>query len=372
LLHTADWQLGKEFGSFGDDAGALLRAQRIKTVRAVAELATTEKVDLVLVAGDVFESNLVKPEVITGMLGALRAFSGDWVILPGNHDYASEPSIWDRLRGMGFPANVHLATTEGPALLLQNGTVAVLCAPLVRRHESVDKTAIWNDCETPAGCLRIGLAHGSVPGFLPAEAEPSNPIAADRAAAARLDYLALGDWHGTMEIAPNTWYCGTPESDNFVANDCGNVLLIEVEAGCAPRIERRAIGHFQWRRKRAVLQSAGDVEQLGRELSTPADAQQIVRLELSGSLDVAGRALLDRKIEWWGGQFAALDVRDSQLTTMLRTEDFAAMQPPGYVEAAAQKLGVLHAADPPGDQAEVAAKALELLYRYCSALGTTP
>ena len=93
---------------------------------------------------------------------------------------------------------------------------------------------------TPAGALRVGLAHGSVAGRLPDDADAANPIAADRATGARLDYLALGDWHGTLEIAPRTWYAGTPEPDRFRANDAGNALLVELDGPGLPRRGRAA------------------------------------------------------------------------------------------------------------------------------------
>ncbi len=52
LLHTADWQIGKGFANFGGDAGALLRAQRLKTVEHIAKIASERQADVVLVAGD--------------------------------------------------------------------------------------------------------------------------------------------------------------------------------------------------------------------------------------------------------------------------------------------------------------------------------
>ena len=57
----------------------------------------------------------------------------------------------------------------------------------------------------------------------------------DRAATARLDYLALGDWHGTRRIDARTWYSGTPEPDRFKANEPGNVLQVDIaRAGAEP------------------------------------------------------------------------------------------------------------------------------------------
>jgi len=47
---------------------------------------------------------------------------------------------------------------------------------------------------------------------------------------ARLNYLALGDWHGRVQIDKRTWYPGTPEQDTFDIGGTGGgeVLLVEL------------------------------------------------------------------------------------------------------------------------------------------------
>ena len=59
LLHTADWQLGKPFHQLPAEVAPLLREARFAAVRTIAELATRHEVAAVLVAGDVFDGNLV-------------------------------------------------------------------------------------------------------------------------------------------------------------------------------------------------------------------------------------------------------------------------------------------------------------------------
>jgi DNA repair exonuclease SbcCD nuclease subunit len=56
ILHTADWQIGKQFESLGapSDKLAYLRQERFNVVRRIGDLAASENVDAVLVAGDVF------------------------------------------------------------------------------------------------------------------------------------------------------------------------------------------------------------------------------------------------------------------------------------------------------------------------------
>src|SRR5690606_4559470 len=116
----------------------------------------------------------------------------------------------------------HLFEQPGASVFEDLGCI-VLAAPLTQRHTHSDLTG-WFDVEpSDPALIRIGLAHGCVAGILPSNVDAGNPIAADRAVSARLDYLALGDWHGTRRVDPRTWYSGTPEPDRFRRNDPGNV-----------------------------------------------------------------------------------------------------------------------------------------------------
>src|SRR5699024_1817173 len=99
-------------GQFTGDAAALLRRQRLQTVRRIAELADEREVDAVLVAGDVFETGTVSDDTLGRMVEAMRAYHGPWVLLPGNHDPALAESVWQRLQRRRLPDNIHLALTS--------------------------------------------------------------------------------------------------------------------------------------------------------------------------------------------------------------------------------------------------------------------
>ena len=75
FLHTADWQIGTQFGQFEPDEAAHLAEARFETVRRIAEEAAARKVDAVLVAGDVFDLQTVSDTVIRRLFGALQAFA---------------------------------------------------------------------------------------------------------------------------------------------------------------------------------------------------------------------------------------------------------------------------------------------------------
>jgi hypothetical protein len=363
VIHTADWQIGKTFGNIPGDAGAMLREQRFQTIRRIAELARERAADAVLVAGDVFDSNAVKDETIRRAINAMEGFVGPWVLLPGNHDAALAESVWTRIKRWGVRENLVLATWPEPIVLV-NGRIAVLPAPLRRKQEVVDLTEWFDRAATPPGAVRIGLAHGSAAGRLPEEADAKNPIADDRADRARLDYLALGDWHGTREIAPRTWYAGTPEPDRWKENDPGNVLWVWIGGpGAQPVVERIPVGHLQWRRWKACIHSRVDVEVLDEAVGrfgVPPE-RLVLALELDGAVDFATRMALGDVLQRLRALCRFLDVSDTDLLDAPSEDDLDRIDRGGFVRTAVECLRA-RADDPRDGDREMARLALRILY----------
>ena len=183
ILHTADWQIGRQYGQFDSGDAAMLAEARYDAVARIAELAAQRGVDAVLVAGDVFDTQGISDRGIRRLFGALGAYAGPWVMIAGNHDAALADSVWTRAIQLGcVPANVHAAALG--VVDLPGANLAVLAAPLTQRHTYDDVTQAFDLMESEAGRVRVGLAHGSVTGRLPETIDATNPIAADRAARA--------------------------------------------------------------------------------------------------------------------------------------------------------------------------------------------
>ena len=366
FLHTADWQIGAQFGAISGDAGALLRAERLKAVERIAELATKRQADFALVAGDVFDDNQVTDETLRRTINAMAGFGGPWVLLPGNHDSAEAHSAWTRLRRLGIvPENVIIADVPED-IALCDGRVQILPAPLQRRHESRDLTEWFDRHETPEGVFRIGLAHGSVEGILPEQTEAHNSIHRRRDETALLDYLALGDWHGTFQVTPRTWYAGTPEPDRFKENDSGHVLCVELnEAGAEPRVERVETGRFRWRKLEFMADGAESARLLDREIGRAAGEtpeRLVLDLRLSGQTDIAERRAIDDCVETWRARLHHLRMNDTGLGVQPSEDDIARMQATGFVRAALDDLLAIQA-DPAHPDHDVAGEALRILYR---------
>ena len=116
--HTADWQIGRQYGQFDSGDAAMLAEARYDAVARIAELAAQRGVDAVLVAGDVFDTQGISDRGIRRLFGALGAYAGPWVMIAGNHDAALADSVWTRAIQLGcVPANVHAAALRrgGPA-----------------------------------------------------------------------------------------------------------------------------------------------------------------------------------------------------------------------------------------------------------------
>jgi len=361
FLHTADWQIGRQYSQFPSDDGVPLAEARLDAVATLARLANEHRVDAVLVAGDVFDAQAVSERTIRRLFAQLSAYAGPWLMIPGNHDAALAESVWTCAQRIGaVPPNVHLALQAGVLDFASLGFVA-LAAPLTQRHTHDDLTEWFDAAPTPDGLLRIGLAHGCVQGLLAEAIDSPNPIAADRARLARLDYLALGDWHGCRQVDARTWYSGTPEQDRFRDNAPGHALLVDIEGpGALPVVTRLVTGRFRWRAIEATLSVASDVDQVSDALAA-AQSSDVVSLQLSGQVDLPGLVRLRAAIGVAEAGVRHLQADLSALRLMPTAEDIAALDADGYL---GEVIGELRDAQSDGTQPEaavVAAHALGLL-----------
>lgn len=331
FLHTADWQIGRQYPAFEPDNAVPMAAARMEAVHHLARLAASEGAQAVLVAGDVFDAQTVSDKTVRQLFQALEGWSGPWVLLPGNHDAALAESVWSRAQRLGVvPPHVHLML-KPEVLLLPEAGLAVLPAPLTQRHTHHDLTAWFDAAETPAGLLRVGLAHGSVTGILAEDIDSANPIAPDRAVRARLDYLALGDWHGARQIDARTWYSGTPEPDRFRNNEAGLALRVHIDApGASPGVTTLAVGKLRWQQWEASLHQPGDVEALVERLQA-VGGSDVLDVTLHGELDLAAHQRLDAALAAAEARLRSVRVDRHGLRLRPTEADLAALRADGYV-----------------------------------------
>lgn len=356
FLHTADLQIGKPFGQFPPDIAAPLRVARFDTLRRIALLARDHSVDAVFVAGDCFDDIAVSDDTLRRFKIALEPFGGVWVLLPGNHDPAIAELPWTRLRRLSLPRNVIIADEPQPIPI--GDKAVVLPAPLRRRRDAADLTDWFDTATTEDRLFRIGLAHGSVREFLPEASGTVNPVALDRAERARLDYLALGDWHGCLQVSERTWYSGTPEPDRFRSNQPGYVLDVAIDSpGALPSVDMILINQYRWF-QRSVQVLPGGAEEIRHAVAEVDAASLVLRLDLEGTIDLATRASLDEAISDLRAQVFHLEADESRLTTEPTEDDLDGIDTAGFVRGAIDRLR----GTSEGSDANAARRALALLY----------
>ncbi len=367
LLHTADWQIGRIYSQFEPDDAAALFEARFFAIERLAALAIEHSVDAVLVAGDVFDAQTVSDKTIRRLFNAMNGYPGAWVMLPGNHDASLAESVWTRAHRLAIvPPNI--VTCLEPSVRIVGERFAVLPAPLMQRHTYGDLTEWFSTASTPEGLPRIGLAHGCVQGVLPDEVDSANPIAADRAVTARLDYLALGDWHGSKRIDERTWYAGTPETDRFRANDSGQALLVGIAApGAMPEVLTLQTGRYRWRQIEPRLAVRSDLDEALEALAATGP-DDVLQFRVSGVCDLNGQRRLQQGVEAARARLRALVYESHGLQLEPTDADIASLHADGYVGEVLQQLRTEQA----GLHADRARNALVILAHMLDELGSRP
>src|SRR5487761_2072592 len=133
---------------------------------------------------------------------------------------------------------------------------------------------------------------------------------------AGLDYLALGDWHRTVQIGPSIWYSGTQEPDRASGQEIGQALVVDISGPGAPaEVIAHKVGTYQWLTIEAHLSDVGELDDLETRLrGLPDLSSTILRLWLRGTLPLAGRTELDRRLLALGAAMFHLDFDDANLS----------------------------------------------------------
>lgn len=342
FLHTADWQLGKPFASVANDAKRFrLQEQRIQAIRELATKIEESGAAFVIVAGDLFDSPHVTKATVSAACAAIGSLKIPVIAIPGNHDHGGPGSIWEQeffLREQRQLApNFQILMKPEPLVL---DSAIIFPAPLLRRHEPGDPTA-WIrqaavDPSLPSSLPRIVLAHGTIQGFgsqqNDEEDAPStvNWIDLTSLPTEAIDYIALGDWHGTKQVGPKAWYSGTPEIDRFPkgeGNEPGNILKVTVSRSQNPLVERISSGRLAWKELAYRFSDDASLELFSRhidELIGQRGDEHLLLLSLDGSLGMEASGQLEKIIESLEARLVRLKL-DSRVTIAPTEEEIATL-----------------------------------------------
>lgn len=228
FLHTGDLHLDSPFRGLTAEKARQRREEQREMLERICALARERQVDLVLIAGDLFDGEGVYYETTRMIADLLSSIPAKVFIAPGNHDPFTETSPYASIR---WPENVHVFRSE----YMQR-------VELPELHCAVYGTAFTSKYRDSSplehfkagydeGLCRVMVMHGD----LSAGKSRYGALSADALATTGMDYVALGHIHRHtgVERRKSTCYsyCGCPEGRGF--DECGEkgVLIGEVEPG---------------------------------------------------------------------------------------------------------------------------------------------
>lgn len=281
VLHTSDWHIGKTIRG-------LSRADEHRAVLdEVADIARKHKVDLVLVAGDVFETAAPTAEaesIAWQALLKLAESAGHVVVIAGNHD---NPRRLEALRELARLGNIHIvAEPRRPddggviSLTVNDQLVNIAALPFVSKRgiiradqlmadeayehaglyaERVQSILATLDAACDDKALRIVMAHGYVLGGGTGGGERPAHLTDEYALPAQIfpvgaNYVALGHLHKAQKVPGPTaiHYSGSLLQLDFGDSDAKkSVSIVELTPGAPAAVTEVALS--AGRRLRTVV-----------------------------------------------------------------------------------------------------------------------
>ncbi len=226
ILHTADIHLDK--WECSNSTVPIGQAQR--ALQAMVDLSIETEASLIIIAGDLFDSNRVNAATVDCTLQELLRTSAPVVILPGNHDCLTPDSAYRQVHLSKFAPKIRVFTApEGERFLFPELDLAIWGNPITSHEGKLRPLA-----GVPARSRerwQIAVAHGAYVGTSNNHIN-SYQISAEEIAQSRHDYVALGHSSVFSCVSNGTvkaYYSGA-------ASETGTVVIVDLIAGAEVQV----------------------------------------------------------------------------------------------------------------------------------------
>ena len=223
IIHTADIHLDAPFSLLDVQKAQVRKDELRETFASIVRLAESEKADIVIIAGDLFDSGFVTKETSELLVSLFSSVPQcRFVIAPGNHDY-----IWARspYRKENFPKNVYIFDKEQISCF-SFPEIGVDVYGYAFTSDGHTENPLEKKIQLQKSRVNILAAHADVGGRSKYCSFPVSDIVK-----CGFDYIALGHIHlgGKIQTAGNTYYAysGCPEGRSF--DECGTKGVIIAE-----------------------------------------------------------------------------------------------------------------------------------------------
>jgi DNA repair exonuclease SbcCD nuclease subunit len=328
LLHTADVHLGTKLNTFGPIKGEEQRRQIKLTLEKLVNKAIDEKFSVILIAGDLFDSNSPSYETVGFVKNQLMKMNEAGIycfILPGTHDCLSKESIYLREK---FNSGLdHIFIFDDPKI--NKFEVPLLDLTVWGKpntgNRSEESPIIKKTLSTTN--VNVLMAHGSFQ-IEGKSAKNDFPIDKEGILVSNMDYVALGHWHGAADYSCGktiAWYSGSPEityTEGKGGLGSGYVLEVEIENSKITKAAPVKIGQRDFRDIEIDVSSMEDMADVVKEIERFADTDLIASVNLKGlkseSLFIDTDIIKNQLDE----KFFLLNISDNSERKILISDDF--------------------------------------------------
>jgi len=322
VLHTADVHLGARHADLGDQATAQ-RERQFAAFRATVDLAIAEPVDLVLVAGDLFDSNVQPRRSVERVAAELRRLVDArirTVLIPGTHDVYDRASIYRSydLAALGGAVGSDLLTVLTPereSIALEALEVVVHGRVFATKRAPYSPLRDLDVRKGSGATWHIGMVHGSV--AIPGQTDGDEVVVTtDEIAATGLDYLALGHWHSTSRGRAGSTvyaYSGAPEPVALDQDRAGKVLIVTLDERNGKKtveVEERQVGRTRFEKIELDATGVASQPSLIDLLGARADPDLVLDVRIIGVRPDELDLHVDEVEAELGGRFLKVRVRD--------------------------------------------------------------
>ncbi|MSQ51234.1 MAG: hypothetical protein EXR28_05040 [Betaproteobacteria bacterium] len=205
LVHSSDVHLDHD----SEEKGT---GDSTRYLAAVLRAAREAHADLVLLAGDTFESNRQSPEFVDRVAAMLAQAPAPVVLLPGNHDPLVPDTLYRRIQEARIDSLHILGLTHDEPVVFESMDLEIWG----RAHRDYGDMIPFEAVRGRTRRWHIAMGHGHyepVPDRS-ARARPSWLIGDAELAATQADYIALGHWNRAVRVGGDkvlAHYSGSPD-----------------------------------------------------------------------------------------------------------------------------------------------------------------
>lgn len=307
LLHTSDIHLGRQFPMLRSKASEY-RNQLLKTFEKIVRLAGTEGVSLLLIAGDLFDTNRIYGLTVGKVLSEFKELDTAGIrvcIIPGTHDAYDKDSVY---RSLSFPPNVTVLTPEHNIQTYEDLGLTV--------YGMVPETRYWENSPlehlplVQESTFHVGMIHCSI-NIAGRMQNDTGTLDRNAIGSSGLDYLALGHWHSFQDFSQGrtaACYSGSPEPIDMDQTGAGNVVMVTLKENEKAEFQPIFVGTKKSDTVTIDVSPFESIEPLSRIIESRADPNLILEATLTGLCKI-NYTLNAREIEdMLGGRFFNLRV----------------------------------------------------------------